>query len=295
MRRTARLVVGSHNILDGLRLSRLLGAYRELHASERIAALCIQEAVPHAARRIASALGHRFAVAEHAGAPRLALVYDRTRLHLRGLGALALPKLAHVPLWQRIYTSSSPEPKQALVGRFGWRRRQHRRLTIANFHLDAAGDNAHRARQLRGMASALSPVCGRRLVACGDTNAFSLRRSHAERDLAQMLAPLQWRHGACDAHSTSPADTHFFARAHEPKLGQRIAVALGRLGIDIPRRYDVIASSLPHLRSGSVDTPDSDHNLVWASFNGLARRLALSAPPGGGRAAACRGSRDSGW
>ena len=38
-----------------------------------------------------------------------------------------------------------------------------------------------------------------------------------------------------------------------------------RLGVDFPRRYDVLcAARAPVLASSVVDTPASDHNLVWA-------------------------------
>ena len=53
-----------------------------------------------------------------------------------------------------------------------------------------------------------------------------------------------------------------FARANEPKLAHQVAVAAGKLGVDFPRRYDVVATSLRCARAGTVDTPDSDHNLV---------------------------------
>lgn len=268
MRRQS-LLVATHNILDGLYLPNLLQAYRRLHAVEPVSALCIQEAVPNAARRVAAALGRHFTVGEHAGAPRLAIVYDRTQLRLRRLDVIGLPRLTAVPLWQRIYTSACPEPKQALVAHFSlpWPRRQRqppRHVTLANFHLDAAGDNSHRGAQLRALSTALPAGGGGRLVACGDANVFTLRRAEAEPALSRLLEPLRLRHGAKDAHVTSPEDTHFFARAHEPKLGQRIAVALGQLGIDAPRRYDVVAATMRCIRSGTLDTPASDHNLVWA-------------------------------
>jgi endonuclease/exonuclease/phosphatase family metal-dependent hydrolase len=267
----AALVVASHNILNGQNLRRLLRVYTELRAAERLHALCIQEAVPHAARRVAATLGRRYGVGEHSGAPRLAIVYDRARLRLRRIGIVDLPRLAAVPWWQRVYTSAVPEPKHALIGCFAVRggfRKRPRRLVLANFHLDAAGDNRHRAGQIRALATALWPTyADGPLVACGDTNAFSLLRTEAEGLLQNMLGPLARCHRARDVHAAAPRDTHFFARAHEPKLGQRIAVALGRFGIDAPRRYDVIVAALRCIGFGTVDTPDSDHNIVWARLS----------------------------
>ena len=263
--------IATHNIMDGLALPSLLRDYRALQRAEPLHALCIQEDVPRAASRIATALGQRFTVAKHAGDPRLALVYDRARLHLRKLWLCSLPRLAAVPFWQRIYTSGTPEAKHALIGHFSTIGHPGQRLTIANFHLDAAGDVAHRTLQLRGLASKLSPL-ERPLVACGDTNAFSFRRDMAEVALRAMLAPLRQRHGAMDTHAGNPRDTHYFARAHEPKLGQQIAVAFGKLGIDFPRRYDVVCSSLRCQHAGHMSTPGSDHDLVWARLAAPATR-----------------------
>jgi len=218
-----------------------------------------QEHVPKAGTRIASALGPSFGVALHQAAPRLAIVYDRSRLSLRRLTAITLPRLQRVPLWQRTYSSAAPEQKHALVANFS------PPLTMVNFHLDAAGDNEHRTAQLRAFASAL-PLARTPLVACGDTNAFTLRRSDAEAALASVLRPLHLRHNTRDARAKQPIDTHFFARANEPRFGQRLAVTLGLVGIDMPRRYDVICSNIPMPETGQLCTPASDHDLVWASL-----------------------------
>lgn len=265
------LTIATHNILDGLRLSSLLDVYNNLRTRDGLHALCVQEAVPHAATRIARALGPRFAVGEHAGAPRLSIVYDRSVLTLRRLHVLSLQRLDHVPLLQRLYTSCTPETKQALIARFTLRG-HGRALTVANFHLDTAGYNAHRKAQVRSLSNALSTRLNRPLIACGDTNAFVWYRSEAEPALRKVLAPLLHRHSAVDVHAHKPVDTHFFARANEPKLGQQLAVAFGKLGVDFPRRYDVIAASSPCFRAGVVDTTDSDHNLVYATLD-VHRRL----------------------
>ena len=80
-----------------------------------------------------------------------------------------------------------------------------------------------------------------------------------------MLAPLRQRHGAHDAHAAAPAPTHFFARADEPKLGHQLAVMVGRLGLDLPRRYDVVCAAPRAVEArGRVRTPSSDHDCVWA-------------------------------
>ena len=87
----------------------------------------------------------------------------------------------------------------------------------------------------------------------------------AEPSLARMLAPLRQRHGAHDAHAAAPAPTHFFARADEPKFGHQLAVMVGRLGLDLPRRYDVVCAAPRAVEAhGRVRTPGSDHDCVWA-------------------------------
>jgi hypothetical protein len=50
-------------------------------------------------------------------------------------------------------------------------------------------------------------------------------------------------------------------------VAQRVARALGKLRLDLPRRYDVICSNLTPLARGQVATPDSDHDLLWGRFD----------------------------
>jgi len=73
-----------------------------------------------------------------------------------------------------------------------------------------------------------------------------------------LLACVLLRTGGIKEH------THFFARANEPKLGQQLAVALGKFGFDLPRRYDIICSGASVQASGKLETKASDHDLVWA-------------------------------
>ena len=41
----------------------------------------------------------------------------------------------------------------------------------------------------------------------------------------------------------------------------------GAIGIDFPRRYDVVAAAPRATAAGVLDTPESDHNLVWAALD----------------------------
>ena len=67
--------------------------------------------------------------------------------------------------------------------------------------------------------------------------------------------------GAADPETRS---THYFARQNEPLLPHRIGVALGKMGIDLPRRYDVVCTNLAVSARGQIETLGSDHDLVWA-------------------------------
>ena len=258
------LTVATHNIMDAISLAPLLAAHQRLRHKHGLHLLCTQENAHASAAAISLSLGWLQSVAVHPDAPRLSITYDRSVLELQQLQCIALPRLAHVPLWQRLYTSNRPEQKHGLLAEFGT---AHGRILVANFHLDAAGENAHRSKQLGALSRAAKAQTRLPLVACGDTNAFSWRRANAEPELHKMLASLCSTHDALDSHAAHPRDTHFFARANEPKLGQRIAMAFGRLGIDFPRRYDVVCSSLPTVASGTISTPESDHDLVWATVD----------------------------
>jgi hypothetical protein len=260
------MLVATHNMMQGHFARQLLQLYGRLHRERGVGVLCLQECTARVAAQVLGALGSRFRVLRLAAAPELAVVYDRTRLHPRRSRALALPRLAHVPLWQRVYTSGSPQQRWALLARFALRTHgpKRRGLTVANFHLDAAGDIPHRAQQMRALAHALPVSTQSPLVACGDTNAFTWRAAEAEHALARVLRPLAARHAVRDSRAAGCAPTHYMSRAREPKLGHQIAVAAGHFGVDLPRRYDVVCTSAVVAESGVVDTRASDHNLVWA-------------------------------
>ena len=55
-------------------------------------------------------------------------------------------------------------------------------------------------------------------------------------------------------------------RTTEPGVGHRIVHALGRLGLDAPRRYDVLASDVACDRAGYLRTPESDHDALWGAY-----------------------------
>ena len=172
---------------------------------------------------------------------------------------LPLPRLAKLSWFEKTYIrGGKTKQKYALVVRVSWRGQP---MTLVNFHLDTAGDNAHGA-----IADALAERGLReRVVACGDTNAFTWSRQPGRAVLERVMGPLI---ASLGAHLlVDGSATHFFGRQREGLLTHRALVALGRIGIDHPLPYDVICSDLSAQRTGQLSIPESDHDLVYAVFN----------------------------
>lgn len=255
------MIVASHNLMSGLRLSGLIAEHLSLRDSDGLELLCIQEndAVvgSRCAAPIAGALGERYRILCDPRAPRLAMIYDSVALECIDCSILELPALDRLTRFERLYIAGGVVTrKHAQLVTF--RRPGTEGFTAVNFHLDTAGTNHHRRAQIAAIAAALDARGARRIVACGDTNAFGWRGQLAK--LRRVLAPLIAR----GAEDPGRRPTHYFARQREPKLPHRAAVALGRLGIDLPGRFDVVCTSLETRERGQRVTPDSDHDLVWA-------------------------------
>ena len=263
-----RLVVGSHNLMHGLQLDRLLPHYLELQRRVGLDVLCLQENRLAGKRMhaevITDALGPDFTVACDAEIPGLAIVYDQTRLAATAHQLLALPRLAALNWFERMYiVGGAPEQKYAQVLQLS--ATDNRSLAVVNFHLDSSGDNRHRRAQVQCIADALrARNLATDAVVCGDTNAFAWPRRRQPAALASLLEPL----GALGMGDDSRAPTHFFARQNEPKFTHRLAVAVGKLGLDIPLRYDVVYTAMAVVERGQTSTPASDHDLVWAVLAG---------------------------
>lgn len=273
-----RFATLSHNIMYGLRLEELLPRYARYKSRMKqyggLALFCLQEnaavAGGDAAGRIARVLGaDRWRVARCPADERMATLYDAGRFELGEERSIELPALASLnALEALIIEGGLPEIKHA-----------HRTmlrpkggdagaapLAVLNVHLDAAGDNAHRKRQLEAAIEAAPKTdATARLLVAGDLNCFAVSRARMADDLASMLAPLKER-GLADAHADAPEDTHFFARTTEAGAGHRLVRALGFLGLDLPGRYDVVASDAEKIASGYAHTPESDHDAPWAAF-----------------------------
>jgi endonuclease/exonuclease/phosphatase family metal-dependent hydrolase len=267
-------VVATHNLMHGLRVDTLIPHYLALRESEGLDLLCLQEdrylagigqsGEERPSARIVAALGGSYELVRQDDCPGLCLIYDSRTLTSRARAVVPLPRLGSLSWFEKLYiVGGKTKQKYALLAEmqapdggaaFG----------VVCFHLDTAGGNAHRLTQVRAIAEALE-IRGlqQRLIGCGDTNAFARRRQCAA--LGTLLAPLA-AFGARDSDAPDAPPTHFFARQNEPKLLHRIGVLLGKLGIDLPRRYDVVCTNLPVWRRGQIATPGSDHDLVWAAL-----------------------------
>ncbi|MCG8556667.1 MAG: hypothetical protein MJD61_15480 [Proteobacteria bacterium] len=273
----APLVAASHNIMDGLQLPALIEHYRQLQDERSLHVLALQEnrQGPDGfhADAVARALGGRFRVILHPDAIRLATIFDGERLQLDERFLIPLPLLDRLGPIDRLYIMGGRvKQKWALVSRL--RVDDESTLTVVNFHLDIAGNSEHRLRQTTAIARVLRLRClHRRVVVCGDTNCYVFRKRCQAAALARLLEPLSSlgieipREGGA---------THFFARQGEPMLAHRLCALAGKVGIDHPLRYDIIASDLPLQARGQVTTEASDHDLVWLQ---LAPQRAPSAEP----------------
>ena len=267
------ITIASHNTMHGVYLKALLGYYRRLAAEHRLDVLCLQENVPLAscaepaeARTQAHLVGQTlesFQCLCQPDHPGLAtLVSPAWQVEESFL--VPLPRLERLSWVERMYIAGGVvKQKYALVSVL---RKGPHALTVVNFHLDTAGDNAHRRRQVAAIAGALSTRgIARHVVACGDTNAFTWSRTKNGSVLVELMEPLCSAAGA--KLCTELSATHFFARQREPLLTHRLLTWIGKLGIDHPLAYDVICSDLELVRSGQVVTTESDHDLVYAKLS----------------------------
>jgi endonuclease/exonuclease/phosphatase family metal-dependent hydrolase len=251
--------------MHGLRLGALIPQYVALRDRQGLDLLCLQEnrflgdGDTRPSDLIASALGSDYRVVRHEQSPGLAFVHDARTLACEAHAIEPLPLLARLTPFERLYIrGGQTKQKYALLAELHPTGAQAP-FAAACFHLDTAGGNPHRAAQVQAIAAALR---ARNLhgafVACGDSNAFAWRRQPEA--LQRLLAPL----AALGATDPETRPTHYFARQNEGKFVHQTGVLLGMLGLDLPCRYDVVCTNLPVSERGQVETPDSDHDLVWA-------------------------------
>ncbi len=132
----------------------------------------------------------------------------------------------------------------------------------ANDCLLVASHNIMDGRRLAGLIRDYRALRARRGLdlLCIQENAGAFDRRGQLAALAAVLAPL----AALGLQAPGFRPTHFFARQNEPKLWHRLGVQLGKLGLDLPRRYDVVCSDRRLAGWGQLTTGDSDHDLVWS-------------------------------
>jgi len=257
------VIIATHNLMEGLQLGALCEHHRRLRDEVGLHLLCVQENRRTAdglhVDRIEAALGEDY---DHIGEDPeagVSVVFDSRRVDVVEWEMFALPAVDSMSWIERaVILDGRPAQTRALLATV---ETGDGAFTLVNFHLDTVGGTRHRARQTRAIAALLDDRgLGGRVVVCGDTNAFALRGQPAA--LGEILAPFE-QMGARDP-GTEP--THFFARQNEPKLAHRAVVMLGRLGLDLPMRYDVVCTNLDTTGRGHITTPESDHDLVWVAI-----------------------------
>jgi len=266
------VVVASHNLMHALRLPALIPHYLALRDEQGLDLLCVQEnrflteEADLPSDRIAAALGPDYRVVRDDGCPGLAFVHDARTLVCEAHAIAPLPLLARLTPFERLYIrGGKTKQKYVLLAEMsarGGAGGPAARFGAACFHLDTAGGNTHRQTQVDAIAAALrARGLQRGFVACGDSNAFAWRRQPEA--LRRLLAPL----AALGATDPGTRPTHYFARQNEGKFIHGTGVLLGKVGLDIPLRYDVVCTNLTVADRGQVVTPDSDHDLVWARID----------------------------
>lgn len=255
------MIIASHNIMHGRFVPALTRYHSALRDDIGLDLLCVQENMRtergYDAHVIAAALGEGYRVVCDPEYCRLAAVYDGTKLTLLEERLVPLPHLLSLNWLERRYIIGG-KTKQKYAQHLVFQAEGHAPFTVVNLHLDAAGGNAHRRAQVAHVAQTLEGAGeAERSVVCGDTNAFSWRsRTDELRNVMRPLADL----GLSDEGA---APTHYFARQREPSFAARMCVMLGRFGLDLPGRYDVLYTSLPVSGHGQTTTVESDHDLVW--------------------------------
>ena len=111
--RSRRLLVATHNIMDGLHLEKLLPAYRALHRAEQLGVLCVQEDSVRSRRGLLRRCGASRGAAS--AAPRLGVVYDGTRLAPLLARASAATAHAGAGVAARAHAPTLPPPPTALM------------------------------------------------------------------------------------------------------------------------------------------------------------------------------------
>lgn len=259
------LTVVTHNVMRGFTIDKLLATYRQLQTRAGLGLLLLQEAEAKHGEKVAQALGPPGAF-RHVTREGLSIIYDARRFRLRGEPELVeLPLVEKLEGFEKIYVNRNggkPEQRFALVGVLdpvdGGEP-----VVVANFHLDAAGKNTHRRRQLDAVVARLKERgLVHRIIAAGDTNAFVFGRARSQLAiLRDMLGPL--RELGVEEPDLRP--THAFAFSLDPTVVHKFGRALGFVSLDLRHKFDVLATSLEIVDQAVLRTVLSDHFLVLKS------------------------------
>ena len=232
---------------------------------------------------IARTLGVEYSVASDTTKdPRLATVYNSRLFELVESKIVELPRLSSLPTWNKLFIKSGQvEQKHALVCDFVPNNNTPGTpivLRNINFHLDAAGNNQHRKRQMASLLSVMAAPSAIDLasapnhhIVSGDTNIFHMSHT-VQQDVLQSaiesLSPFVSLLASDGQELNLDSPTHFFSRANEPTMIHQAGVFVGKhFGIDLPQCYDVVLTNLQVCDRGQVATPDcSDHDLVFATL-----------------------------
>ncbi len=258
------LLVASHNIMHGIQRSALVRHYAELDEHCGLDVLCLQEngtrdGVTHA-EHFSAGLGGRLTVLSDDRCPSLAILL-REGMRLVDQFVIDLPRLGKLRTVERLFIAAGQVEQKYAFGAV-IESPGHEPIAVVSFHLDTAGANEHRCKQVTALAHVLLDLgFGQRFVVCGDTNAFTFWTHRNRAIMTQVMAPIEAL-GAPLHEQKAP--THFFARQQEKLLPHRTCAFVGKLGLDHPLRYDVVLSCMPVTERGQVTTPESDHDLVWA-------------------------------
>jgi endonuclease/exonuclease/phosphatase family metal-dependent hydrolase len=271
------LTVASHNTMHGVFLEALIDQYQTLVQQHELDVLCLQEnvALPNStaksfptgqpvwtqAELVRERLGD-FKCVCLAECPGLATLL-RNSITVHDAFLIHLPRLARLRWFERLYIrGGKAKQKYALATVVG---NAAAPITIVNFHLETAGSNLHRTKQVAAIAHALAGKgIVQRVIACGDTNAFTWSRNAGARVTAEIMRPLHETANAIPRGNISA--THYFGRQNEDLVTHRLLTALGKIGIDHPLPYDVICTDLDARYCDKLSTPASDHDLVFAKL-----------------------------
>ncbi|MEX0877443.1 MAG: hypothetical protein WDZ40_01105 [Candidatus Spechtbacterales bacterium] len=260
------IVFAAHNLMRGVWLDALIRYYKNLKEEEGLSVFCIQENV------IQNGVAHIDKISRSLGAnyknyffnefPSPGIIYDSDMLDCVDQFSIKLPEKKEYSRMAKIVASEKrPMQRYAAVARL--RMRGSEPFTVVSLHLTAFGGNKLRQRQMAAIQEELGKRdISKRLVICGDTNLFAWTKMMHRRAISSALKFFNVK----DPLGHEP--TYYFSRLYgKAKWIQKVPSWMGKIGIDMPRHYDIVASELPFFKYGKVTTPESDHDLVWARYD----------------------------